>query len=289
MLPTAYAPKVSTGLNPNLGISVGLDFYEGEFEKAKNQPSFENEFKRLYLNMQTQQDKRWLSISDWDKGNKPFNVEDLYGKECYGGLDMSSTTDLTSFTLFFPSPMKKDEHYVVSYNFLPNDNLRKKELQDKIQYSLFKDKGYLITTEGNIVDEGFVENKVLECSKLFNIRSIGYDSWQANAISSKLFNVWGLPMCSVSQGYAVMNGACRNLESMVVSGNLVHGGNPLLRWMAGNVAIQSDNNNNIRPVKAKSTGRIDGIVALLMGIARWDGSQNQEQTANHSIMLQYGF
>ncbi len=245
-------------VNPNLGVSVKLDYLRSQFRKAIEEPSFENTFKRLHLNMQTEQERRWLKMEDWDGSGLTLDKAALAGRECFAGLDLSSTQDITAFVLYFP-----DECACLSWFWVPAKTAKK-----KIEYEVWARQGYVTITDGNVIDYEAVRTAVKETSGIYKILDIGYDPWNATQIAKTLADTDGLPMMEFRQGYKSMNEPAKELEKLIVQRKLVHFGNPVLRWMASNAQVSEDPAGNIKPVKAQkdSPKKIDGIVALTMAV-----------------------
>lgn len=248
--------------NPNIGVSADWKFLREEFAKAMSSPSFENTFRNLYLNQWVEQAVRWLPMHTWDEG--AGELPSLAGEPCWGGLDMSSTTDITAFVLVFKLG---DGYAVLPHFWIPEDTARNKENSDRVPYREWAAKGFVTLTPGNQVDHTFVRRKINELHETYAIQEIAADRWGAPQILNDLAND-GFEVAAFGQGFASMSGPAKELEKLVLSKRLYHGGNPVLRWMAGNVAIQRDAAENIKPVKDKSTGRIDGIVAAIMALGR---------------------
>ena len=245
-------------VNPNLGVSFGIDFLRSEFRKALEEPSFENTFKRLHLNMQTEQERRWLKMEDWDSSGSVLDKADLLGKECFAGLDLSSSQDITAFVLYFPAQCA-----CVPYFWAPSKTAKK-----KIEYEVWARDGYVTITEGSVIDYEAVREKIKELSGQYQIKDIAYDPWNASQMAKNLADVDGLPMMEFRQGYKSMNEPSKELEKLIIQRRLVHFGNPVMRWMASNAQVKEDPAGNIKPVKAQkdSPKKIDGIVALTMAV-----------------------
>ena len=249
--------------NPNLGVSISLDFLREEYAKAKQSPAFENTFRNLYLNQWVEQAIRWLPMDAWDEAGD--ELPSLENEPCWCGLDMSATTDLTCFSMVFRLP--DDSFAVLPHFFIPEDTARLKEQQDRVPYRQWAQQGFVTLTPGNQVDHACVVRKIVELGKTYNIQQIAADRWGLLPLLGPLQSE-GFEIVEFGQGFASMSGPSKELEKLVLARKLRHGGNPVLRWNATNVAIQRDAAENIKPVKDKSTGRIDGIVATIMGLAR---------------------
>lgn len=275
------SPEVWAKCNPNLGVSVSLEYLQRECKRAQDEPTYENTFKRLHLNMQTQQDVRWLAMDQWDACEQPGE----YAGECFGGLDLSTTTDLTALALVFP----RDGGYDVLMRFwVPEMNARRREKKDRVPYSVWIRDGLITATEGPVVDYPTVRRDINDLKKLYNIRQIGIDRWNATQITSELLGD-GFEVVEFGQGYASMSAPAKELERLVMSGKLRHGGNKVLRWNASNAAAELDAAGNIKPSKKKSTEKIDGIVALTMAIGMASAAQPQGKSVYETRgILTYG-
>ena len=261
--------KVWAAANPNLGVSVKLDFLRSECARAIEMPTYENTFRQLYLDQWTEQDQRWLRMDHWAQGNGACPV-DLAGRECWAGLDLATTFDTTALVLLFP--LDDGKFWVEPHFWIPSENAHQRERRDKVPYLTWQRQGHLKMTDGNVTDFEVVRRDIVNLASKYRIRGIGLDPWGSAHLGQQLQGD-GLPMSDFRQGYGSLSGPSKQLENFVVSGKLLHGGHPVLAWQASNVAIQQDSAaGNIKPSKAKSTERIDGIVSLVMAIGLWQTS-----------------
>lgn len=249
-------------VNPNLGVSISTDFLRAEFGRAKQLPAYENTFRNLYLNQWTEQAIRWLPMELWDACN--VTLPELSGEPCWCGLDLSTTRDITAFAMVFRFG---DAYAVLPHFWIPQDTASQKEREDLVPYRQWAQQGYVTLTEGNTVDHARVRADINRFNERYNIQEIAIDRWNAAQITTELAGD-GLVVTQFGQGFASMSAPSKELERLVLAGTLIHGGNPVLRWMATNAARATDAAGNIKPAKDKSTGRIDGIVATVMGLAR---------------------
>jgi phage terminase large subunit-like protein len=261
------APEVWRKANPNFGLSVKEDDLARKAEKAIALPGAQNAFRRMHLNEWTEQAERWIDVAAWDACDGLIDLDQLRGRPCFGGLDLSTTTDVTALAWVFPPKDDDDLWQVLSRYFVPADNLRKRAERDRVPYDLWAAQGFIEATPGNVVDYGAIEQRILADSALFQVREIAYDPWNATHIALRLQEE-GAAMVEFRQGFRSMAAPTRELEKLIVSKKLAHGGNPVTRWMAANVAVAQDPAGNLKPAKDKSTERIDGIVALIMAIGR---------------------
>ncbi len=255
--------------NPNLGISVSLDQLRLECKRAQETPTYENTFKRLHLNIKTQNDVRWIPMDKWEAVNPPspvFQREKMIiamnGKPCTAGLDLSTSLDITAFVLSFNFSEKT---IWLPYFWIPGDNAEKRERRDRVPYLTWARQGFIKMTAGDVIDYDTVRSDINELGKQFDIQKIGFDPWNASQIVNQLTGD-GFEMLAFRQGFSSLSGPSKELEKLVLAGTLDHGGNPVMRWMASNAAAETDAAGNIKPSKAKSTERIDGIVAGVMAL-----------------------
>jgi phage terminase large subunit-like protein len=254
------SPEVWKKANPNLGVSVKLEYLERECLRAKAEPSYENTFKRLHLNLRTSQDQRWLPVSAWDECESELPA--LEGLPCYGGLDLSTTTDLSAFVLAFPID---GQVALLPFFWIPEAKLE--DRADRVPYRAWADQGLISVTPGNVIDYDCIRADLVALSLSYAIQDIRYDPWNATQIATQLMEQDGINMAQMRQGYVSMTGPSKEFERRVIGRSLIHDGNPVLRWMLSNVAIKMDPAGNVKPDKGKSTERIDGIVAAIMGIS----------------------
>ena len=258
-------PKTWAKANPNLGISLKEDYLAEQCERAKRSPSFLNTFLRLHLNIWTSQMTRWLDMEDWNACGSESDPGALDGLACYGGLDLASTTDVAAFALVFPDV---DGTYDVLARFwVPEDRIVERSNRDRVPYDAWARDGWITSTEGNVIDYDVIRADIKALAKRYNIVELGFDRWGAAQITTQLDSD-GLVVVPVGQGFASMSAPSKELETLVMGRKLAHGGNPVLRWMASNVATEQDAAGNIKPSKSKSTERVDGIVALVMALDR---------------------
>lgn len=266
-------PAVWGQANPNLGVSVKLEYLEAACARAKNDPAFENTFRRLHLNQWTQQKSRWLPMVAWDAcGGEPVNAEALHGKECYGGLDLASSIDIAALALIFAQRYETDRgprtrFSVLPFFWIPEDNIKERVDRDHVPYDLWVKQGLIRTTPGNVIDYDFIVGDIAELRKLYPIVELAYDRWGAAKISTDLQEL-GLKLVPFGQGFSSMSSPSKDLLRLVLSNQFAHGGNRVLRWMADNAIVKQDPAGNIKPDKSKSSNKIDGIVATIMALDR---------------------
>jgi phage terminase large subunit-like protein len=271
------SPSVWKKANPSLGITVDIEKLEAACESARQNPAEENLFRQLRLNQWVKQSVRWMPMERWDECAEVVPEDSLVGQECYAGLDLSSTTDISALVLVFPPTATRDKYAVLPYFWLPEDTIDLRVRRDHVPYDLWVQQGLFNVTEGNVVHYEYIENHIERLSQKFNIREIAFDRWNATSMAQNLESL-GLSVIPFGQGFRDMSEPTKSLMRLVLGKQIAHGGHPVLRWMMDNVTIQTDSGNgkalgvddagNIKPSKAKSTEKIDGAVALIMGLAR---------------------
>ena len=260
-------PKVWKKANPSLGITVGIDKVKAACESAQQNPGEENAFRQLRLNQWVKQSVRWMPMDKWDACAFPVSEDDLEGRICYGGLDLSSTTDITAFVLVFPPLDEEDKYYVLPYFWIPEETLDLRVRRDHVPYDLWERQGTLMTTEGNVVHYGYIEKFIEQLGERFNIREIAFDRWGAVQMVQNLEGM-GFTVVPFGQGFKDMSPPTKELMKLVLEEKIAHGGHPVLRWMMDNIFIRTDPAGNIKADKEKSTEKIDGAIATIIGLDR---------------------
>ena len=260
-------PKVWRKANPSLGITVAEDKVRAACESAQQNPGEENAFRQLRLNQWVKQSIRWMPMEKWDLCGGKIIEEELEGRVCYGGLDLSSTTDITAFSLVFPPIDDEEEYIVLPYFWIPEDTLDLRVKRDHVPYDVWQRQGFLQTTEGNVVHYGYIEKFIEKLGEKFNIREIAFDRWGAVQMVQNLENM-GFTVVPFGQGFKDMSPPTKELMKLTLEKKLRHGGHPILRWNMDNVFIKTDPAGNIKADKEKSTEKIDGVIATIMALDR---------------------
>lgn len=261
--------------NPSLGHTIGIDRVREAYQQALDNPAEENVFKQLRLNMWTSSSVAWIPEHVYAKGNDPIQYDSLKGRSCYAGLDLSSTSDITALVLVFPPRFEEENYIVLPFFWLPEDTLELRCRRDHVLYDVWERQGYIKTTEGNVVHYGFIEKFIEDLSEIYHIKEIAYDRWNATQMVQNLEGM-GLTMVPFGQGYKDMSPPSKELYKLMMEGKIQHGGHPVLKWMGQNVVMRQDPAGNIKPDKEKSVEKIDGIVALIMGLDRCIRHQTDE-------------
>lgn len=259
--------KVWYDANPSLGYTIDIEKVRNACLSARDNPAEENLFRQLRLNQWVKQSTRWMQMEKWEACGFPVDERELLGRECFGGLDLSSTTDITALVLVFP-PRTEDEKYILlPYFWIPEENMRLRVRRDHVPYDVWERQGFLKTTEGNVIHYGFIEKFIEELGTKYNIREIAFDRWGAVQMVQNLEG-FGFTVVPFGQGFKDMSPPSKELMKLTLEQRLAHGGHPVLRWMMDNIFVRTDPAGNIKPDKEKSTEKIDGAVATVMALDR---------------------
>lgn len=302
-----FADETIVAANPGADVTVLMEYLRAKAEEARQSPSQLNRYLRLHLNVRTKQAVRWLPLDRWDAAAGVLDLELAFrGRPTYGGLDLSSTTDFTAAAFVTPIPpedrpeladavdvvVDADEHpdnaalvrvaaargyYAHVLHWIPEERADELERRTGVPLAKWREEGWLRFTEGNVVDYAEVRADIAaELERLGAVLvEFAYDPWNASETVNEMQN-GGLTMVPIRQGYASLSSPSKELERLVMGSTLelpllVHGGNPVLRWMADNVEVHQDPAGNIKPSKPdrrKSAKRIDGIAAVVNALAR---------------------
>jgi phage terminase large subunit-like protein len=259
--------KVWKSVNPSLGITVEIDKLRVACENAKNNPAEENLFRQLRLNQWVKQSVRWMPMEKWDACDSMVDISDLRGRECYGGLDLSTTLDLTAFALVFPPRNDNEKYIILPYFWIPADNLAVRVRRDHVPYDVWEARGHIRETPGNVVDYRRIEADIKETASQFVVREIAYDRYNATQIILNLQDE-GFTMVPFGQGFKDMSPPTKEIYTLVLQNRIIHNNHPVLRWNFDNVCVETDAAENIKPSKKYATERIDGAVASIMALDR---------------------
>ncbi len=240
--------------------AISHEYMAGECRKALSLPAFQNTFRTMYLSQWVGQEVRFIPMEEWDQNAGPVTPSK---RPAFGGLDLASNTDLASFQIVSRAPDGMLE--IETRLYAPADNLRERCRRDRVPYDVWARDGFLTLTPGNTIDQDYIKADVLEAMDTYDLKDVGYDKWNANKLVKELENE-GVTMVEVRQGFASLSVPTKELLRLTMKHSLRHGGHPLLRWMVSNTAATVDAAENIKPDKAKSTGRIDGVVATILAL-----------------------
>jgi phage terminase large subunit-like protein len=269
-------PKNWIKANPNLGVSVTLEFLLARCKEAMNEGgSTEVDFRTKNLNEWCDAEKVWIPDNIWIGNTHSLKIEDLKNAVCYGGLDCAKSVDLNAFVLIFPEFAEVKGKLItpiIPFFWVPESKIKLNS--DRVDYKKWKDQGFIIETEGNIADYNKIEFDILKEVEKYNFRGLDYDHAYAGNVASNLANQ-GIECAPLRQGHLSLTGPTNELERMATGQLFEHFGNPVMRWMIGNVALKLDAAGNIKPDKEKSQNKIDGVAAMVNAIARWQRDRAQ--------------
>jgi phage terminase large subunit-like protein len=261
-------PRVYGKANPNLGVTVQLDELVKRRDEAKETPGLVGAFKRLRLDVPTDAAEAWLDSAVWAACADPIPETELAGRACWGGLDLSQTTDLTAWALAFPPSLADPKWRLLVRHFLPREAIRRRVQKDRVEYDVWAAAGRFILTHGDCADYAAVRRQVLEDAGRFLVRGLAFDRMFALPVIQEL-QAEGLECVPWGQGFLSLNTPTKELGRLLATRDLAHQGCPVLGWQAANVAVEQDAAGNLKPSKKKSTERIDGIAASVnaLGLA----------------------
>jgi phage terminase large subunit-like protein len=278
--------------NPNFGSSVKLDYMMDQFTKAKNEGGQkEVEFKTKNLNQWTDAADVWVQDELWMKNHYKTKPEDLHGLICFEGVDLASTTDINAVIFYFPDFREvkgKKINAILPMFYIPADNVKDMSRRDHVDYQKWIDEGYVKTTPGNITDYDYIEADIIAMRERYQLKRLGYDPWNAGSMAGHLSNE-GIECVEVRQGFSSLNGPTKKFERMARSGQFEHFNNPVIRWMLGNVALDKDANGNIKPNKAKSVNKIDGVSALICAMFAQQSMETDPEKSAGMYMIEDTF
>lgn len=253
-------PEAWAAANPALGKFLNPEQFADAAARAMASPSFEPAFRNLQLNQRVDGTARFINPADWKANGEPFDPVELEGKRCFGGLDLSSTRDLTALGLWFP-----DEGKALVFHFVPKDTIKERAERDRVPYQLWAADGWIVTTPGRATDRATVARTLADIVQSFDVQSIGYDRWRFEDLG-KLLEDEGiaLPLEPFVPGVKTYAPAMDAFERAILDGKMQHNNNPVLGWQASNIVVEADSAGNRKPTKSKSFDRIDGLVTLIM-------------------------
>ena len=254
-------------VNPSLGYTVDIERLRDAYREAKQNPADEITFKWLRCNMWVSSTVAWIPDAIYMRGNESIEAASLEGRDCYAGLDLSSTGDITALVLIFPPRDENEKYVLLPYFWIPEETIPRRVKANSVPYDIWEKQGYIMSTEGNVIHYDFIEKFIMYLSEKYHILEIAVDRWNATQMIQNLEGE-GFTIVPFGQGFSSMSAPTKEFYRLLMDGRIIHGGNPVLRWMAGNVVIDTDPAGNIKVTKAKSKEKIDGIVAAIMALDR---------------------
>lgn len=253
--------------------------------EAKGMPGRLAEFRIKRLNRQSSTATGHIDLPKWNKCDGPVDVETLKGTVCYGALDLAATQDLVALVLIWRADDGKV--YVFCRFWVPSEAIKRREARGVTPYAAWAAAGLLTVVEGEVVDYDAIEADVVRLHREFGVTEFAYDPWNATQLVARLIDQHSVPMVEFVQGFKSYHPAMQELDKLYAAGNLVHGGNPVLRWNAANLVAVNDENKNMKPSKKRSADKIDGMCALLMalGISQQSDSPSMAEFFNNPIII----
>ena len=245
---------------PNLNVTVTSKYIKEQVQSAINNPSEEVGVKTKTLNLWCDVADVWLPESYIVKASKDIHLEDFRDCECYIGVDLSATSDLTAVSYLIE---KNNIYYFKTDYYLPESALVDKP--DRETYKLWKQQGLITITAGNVTDYDYITNDIVAASNILNIQKIGYDKWNATQWAIHATEI-GLPLEEYPQTMGNFNRPTKELERLILSGNTVIDNNEITRWCFRNVELKSDYNGNVKPNKGIKSKKIDGVIAIIQAL-----------------------
>jgi phage terminase large subunit-like protein len=248
--------------NPNLNVSVSLKYLRDEFQMAINRGGSEAvNFKTKNLNMWVDAQTTWIKDDQWLKCGGTINMDELIGRPCYLGVDLTEKYDVSALALLFP-PQKPGERFLVVWKmWIPQQKVIEK--QDFVDWRVWVEGGHVTMVDGNVVDDDLMIDEIMHWAGLVDIQMLGFDEWNAKKFITDLIKR-GFPeekVDKIPQVFSQLSEPTKFFYGKVIDGQLCHGDNPVIRWMVNNVVIKTDTNNNVRIDKGKSREKIDGVSA----------------------------
>jgi phage terminase large subunit-like protein len=263
--------------NPNLGVSKQRGAMEKSLNRALAIQGQMPNFRRFHLNLWTEGAESWIARDVWDQGlaAAPFDVEMLYGRKAWVGLDLSNKVDTTAIVVAVPVD---GLIYLIAYTFLPEGpkGFIARAQSEKREYVGWRDDGWLEIHTGGSIDEQQLVNRLEMIRQKFDLQEVAYDPWGMKYLAQQL-DKRRFPMVEHRQGYASMSNPMKRFEERVAQNRIRHGGNPVLAWQVGNVHRDEDAAENVKPNKKRSSGRIDAAVAAIMAVGRAEANEGKRK------------
>lgn len=271
-------PKMWVKSNPNLGVSLSVDYLADQVQDAKNRPEAVRNVKTKNVNMWVDAEKTWILDEAWMKCAGQGSIDRLRGCPCWGGLDLSNVSDITAHVLLFN---EDDMFQLVPHFWIPEEKMQEKIRKENINYDLWVREGYVTVTPGNIVDYDFVKADILRYTADYDLQTTAFDRWNSSQTILDLMEE-GMKFTPFGQGYGSMAAPTKEFEKLVLARKIEHFGNPVLRWMMASTVVMTDPAGNIKPDKSKSSQKIDGIVAVIMALGEWMTAKAAEDNDPYS-------
>lgn len=265
-----FAESTWRKANPGFGVSPTRAYLARAAAEAQQSPVDLSKFLRLHLGIRTKQETKYVSLESWDRNASIVVEPQLAGREAFGGLDLASTSDLCALCWLFPDD-EKGGYDALWRLWTPEANVEALDRRTAGEASVWVRQGLLAVTPGNVADYDWIKAQIERDMDTFDVRSIGYDPWNASQLTNDLVEQ-GAPMVQVRQGFATLSPPTKELQRILLAGTeetplLRHGGNPAVRWQVDNLAVAEDPAGNVKPDKANSGDKIDAVAALVAALS----------------------
>jgi phage terminase large subunit-like protein len=256
--------------NPGYGVSPTRSYLEAKSDEAKQSPADLAKYLRLHLGRRTKQETKFLTLESWNRNAGMVDEAKLAGREAYGGLDLASTSDLSALCWLFPDD-ELGGFDAIWRLWTPEDNVEALDQRTAGAASVWVREGLLVATPGNVADYDYIRLQIDRDMDAFDVRSIGFDPWNATPLTNKLLEDEA-PMVKVRQGFVTMSPPLKELQRLLLKGTpqaplFRHGGNPAVTWMVDNLAVAMDPAGNVKPDKARSAEKIDAVSAAVTALS----------------------
>ena len=261
--------------NPNLGVSVKLEYLRDQARAAMEMPRALTNFLTKHLDVWVNAETLWMNIEAWRRCEVVYDLADVEGWDCWGGLDLASVSDICALGFVFRSP-ESDRKRVWVRCYLPEDTVQHRVQKNQVPYDVWAREGWLTLTPGNVTDYNYIRRDLLELAGRLSPKGIAFDRWNSSQLVNDLLDE-GLPMVAYGQGHASMNAPMKELERMVIGGEIEHDGNPVLAWAMSNLVVRENEAGDIKPAKNRSKEKIDPAVAIIMALGLMIGGEGEEE------------
>lgn len=256
-----YDEKVWYASNPALGVFRKIEEMRQLATRAKEIPTAEATFRRLYLNQWVNGEIAWMDIKKWKQSDREFDFEGILGHVCTIGIDLSSKIDLTSVNAEFR--LESGQYVMLSHSFMPKNRVLEREKSDRVPYSLWIKQGYITATEGDVVDYEYIKTYIKELNQKYPVHQIGYDPYNATQFATDMEKD-GFLMVEVRQGMLTLSEPTKDIEALVLQKRIITNKNPVLTWAVSNAIAKTDANENKMLDKSKARFRIDPAAAMII-------------------------
>jgi phage terminase large subunit-like protein len=256
-------PAVWAYVNPALGVFRSLEEMQTSAKRAEHVPAQQAAFRQLYLNEWREgHAEPWIDLDLWDQAATDLTLDDIPdGVRAWIGVDLASVSDLAAVVTVVEH---EGGYFCRPAFFCPAEGIRRRGERDGVNYPLWAEQGYLTATPGSVIDYSYIEQHIADLAERFRVQVI-IDRWNSTATTTRL-QEQGIDVVTMGQGYASLSPAMKETERLILARQIAHTGCPILRWNLSNVAVARDPAGNIKPDRAKSKDKIDGVLGLIMAV-----------------------